>query len=322
MPRAARRAAVRAPAVALALAFLAAPAAALDLIGTWHVLVHYKDAASENPETERWDDRIWVFERDGTRMRWTEYPIVVFSDESGRFERTARQYARTLHFWEPNERQLSQIRSGLEINERGSRSKTLSGSASDGWRSASPAAAFGGNVLTYTESWSVSDPSGLPVFRMEDSLSGTIAETLEGVTEYRASEVSASGDEVRGSYARDGTRTGTFRLTRSGAVSRVRGSKTQAEMRQRLGAQATLGGAAVERILTAYAAGADRAKTRTELVRAVGDAFRAQGLAAEEWQAEIEGLADLMLAEIDRGTSAAEVQRRVREGELGVAPPP
>ena len=111
-------------------------AAALDLIGTWHVLVHYRDSATGYPEREHWEDRIWVFEREGSRLRWTDYPIVVFSDQTGRFEQLGTNRARrVLHFWEPNDAQLAQIYEGLEINPRGSRSKALRGSDAEGWNS-------------------------------------------------------------------------------------------------------------------------------------------------------------------------------------------
>ena len=49
----------------------AARAEAVDLIGTWHVLVHYKDSATDHPERERWVDRVWKFEREGSRLAWT-----------------------------------------------------------------------------------------------------------------------------------------------------------------------------------------------------------------------------------------------------------
>ena len=68
--------------ILLAAATVAAPgwAQPFDIAGTWYVLVHYKDDAAGNPDAERWDDRVWVFERKGSRMRWTEYPIAVFRE--------------------------------------------------------------------------------------------------------------------------------------------------------------------------------------------------------------------------------------------------
>ncbi|MDX1650063.1 MAG: hypothetical protein R3263_09445, partial [Myxococcota bacterium] len=119
MPGLTRLAALLAVGVALV---AAAPAATLELEGTWYVLVHYQDDATSHPDRERWEDRLWVFERDGDRLSWVDYPIVVFQDETGRFEAlgTSRQ-RRVLHYWEPNEAQLAEITEGLEYNSRGSR---------------------------------------------------------------------------------------------------------------------------------------------------------------------------------------------------------
>jgi hypothetical protein len=85
-------------AVGASVAVGAAPARGeVDLNGTWHVLVHYKDDSSPNPDRLRWDDRLWAFEPSGSRVRWMEWPIVVFSDDTGRFERRGTgQYARVL----------------------------------------------------------------------------------------------------------------------------------------------------------------------------------------------------------------------------------
>ena len=58
----------------------------------------------------------------------------VFDDESGRFERRGSgQYARVLRYWEPSEAQLAEIGGGLEVNSRGSKTKTLRGSGRAGW---------------------------------------------------------------------------------------------------------------------------------------------------------------------------------------------
>ena len=78
---------------------------ALDLVGTWHVLIHYTDDHTHDPSQMRWDDKVWVFEPTGSRLRWTEYPIVVFRDQAGRFEILGSRRVRVLHGWELNEAQ-------------------------------------------------------------------------------------------------------------------------------------------------------------------------------------------------------------------------
>ncbi|NNL67339.1 MAG: hypothetical protein HKP30_13915, partial [Myxococcales bacterium] len=135
---------------------LAGPAAAVDLEGSWHVLVHYTDASAANPEAERWDDRVWLFKREGDRLRWIEYPIVIFDDESGRFERAGTNRAsRVLHFWEPDEGQLAEIRRGLQFNPRGARNKSLRGSDAQGWSTGGGGAYQSARFLSYTELWQV-----------------------------------------------------------------------------------------------------------------------------------------------------------------------
>ena len=74
--------------LALALAPLpaaAATATSTDLVGTWFVLIHYRDSMTANPDSDRWADKVWKIEQKGSRLQWSEYPIVVFNDGSGRF---------------------------------------------------------------------------------------------------------------------------------------------------------------------------------------------------------------------------------------------
>ena len=40
-----------------------------ELEGVWYVLVHYRDLRSAQPELDQWEDRAFVFERDGTLFR-------------------------------------------------------------------------------------------------------------------------------------------------------------------------------------------------------------------------------------------------------------
>ncbi|MEE3332016.1 MAG: hypothetical protein VX246_14220 [Myxococcota bacterium] len=216
--------------------FLLAPLALaedgeVDLVGTWHVLVHYTDSSSANPEIERWDDRLWVFEKKGSRLKWTEYPIVVFNDREGRFERTVAGQTRVLHAWEPNQMQGKQIQEGLEFNTRGSRSKSMRRSKKDGrWQSSSAPPVQSATTIGYHEMWTVYDPTRLPKFVRDDILGSQRAETMSGRTRYDAEKVTAGGNKIRGTYARDETLRGRFRMVRAGEAASV-GTKRPASER-------------------------------------------------------------------------------------------
>lgn len=96
-----------------------------EFLGTWHLLIHYQDRTSQFSERWLWEDRIWVIEAEVGALRWRDYPIVVFKDESGRFEKSRGGLQRTLGAWVPSEGQEREIRKGLRANDRGARSKRL-----------------------------------------------------------------------------------------------------------------------------------------------------------------------------------------------------
>ncbi len=219
-----------APLLTLLLLAPAAARAEIDLVGTWHVLVHYTDDNTSHPDEMRWSDRVWVFEKKGSKLRWTEYPIVVFSDESGRFERRSTgQYARVLGAWEPSESQRRNIEAGLKINTRGSKKKSLRGSDAEGWHTTSRARAASASVITYQENWSIEGLLALPVILQEDVMGSGRSETMEGVARYETTAVEESGAVLVGRYERDGTRHGSFRMTRSGDVGMLE-EKSQSEI--------------------------------------------------------------------------------------------
>ena len=212
---------------------LLAPAAAraeVDLVGTWHVLVHYTDDNSSHPDEMRWSDRVWVFEKKGSKLRWTEYPIVVFADASGRFEHLGTSHARrVVAAWEPSEVQFAQILEGLEVNDRGKKTKSLR-AKEGGWYTQSRARPVSASILSYVEHWSVEGDSDYLVFRQEDELGAERTQMLDGVTLHTTTYIDATGNVLRGTYERDGSRHGTFRMLRAGTVTGVKGSgKTQSE---------------------------------------------------------------------------------------------
>jgi hypothetical protein len=189
----------------------------IELLGDWHLTIHYRDEASGNPDARRWDDRLWRFEPRGTRMQWTEFPIVLFEDQQGRFETTeGERTVRTLDFWEPNAAQLAQITRGLLVNPRGAKSKGMRGSVRRGYGSVGGLRSESVSVIGYSESWSVRGLPSQPVFTQDVVMGSGRTEDMEGRTRYTAESVSDDGREVRGRFGRDGTRHGTFVLRRAG----------------------------------------------------------------------------------------------------------
>jgi len=206
--------------VFLAATLARAADARVDLLGTWHVLVHYTDAESEDPLAERWYDRVWKLEMKGRSLLWTEYSIVIFANEEGRFETIGVDTAsRVLGYWEPNERQRKNIRSGLEIVDRNSKSKTLRGSFERGFKSGGSLRSASTSVIEYHELWSIEDPTGKPIFGRDDVLGSARTEAMEGRTRYVTREVEEGGNVLRGHFERDGVMQGSFRLTRAGDSS-------------------------------------------------------------------------------------------------------
>jgi hypothetical protein len=199
--------------------------AAVDLLGTWFVVAHYRDTSTNNPEADRWEDRVWVFERKGSRLHWTDFPIVVFDDKEGRFEaRGANARARTLSAWTPNEAQQQEIAEGPRVNPRGSKGKSLRGSDERGYASTGGLRAQSAMTIGYHESWSIDDPTRLPVFTREDVMgtgrsvrAGGEDQTLEGVTRWTTTRVDEQG-RLHGTYQRDANRKGSFVMMRSGPV--------------------------------------------------------------------------------------------------------
>jgi len=212
--------------LALSLAALAAsgPAASqagapLDLEGTWFVLIHYKDPASANPDAWRWRDRAWNFARKGTRLQWSEYPMVIFEDTSGRFEKIpGNPRSRVLAAWEPNATQGETIAGGPRVNPRGAKIKTLRGSDSQGWQSSRRMAQTSASVMGYHEQLSIHGLDELPVFERRDVVGNAMTNAGEGLTRYQVTEIRDGGRTLAGSYERDGRQRGLFRAWRTPPV--------------------------------------------------------------------------------------------------------
>jgi hypothetical protein len=327
-----RRAQHLALAVALALTVGSARAEseAVDLIGTGHGLIQFTDDHTHDPTLMRWDDRVWEFEKAGSRLRWSEYPIVVFRDRTGRFEsRGAVRAARVLHGWEPNEAQRAEIAKGIPVGKRGSKQKTLR-KRGDDWQSASRSTAASASIVSYVEHWSISDPTGKPTFRREDVLGSAETEGLEGVTQYTTTEVLDDGDRLRGSFSRDESRRGTFRMVRSGATRELKGknkSEGQRFYEKFLGTGFDLAldheGSALREAVAARTEGRGKvsaelhARVRAEIAAEIAERIRESGDDPDRYTSEIESLSEgIESALIEAGRSPAEIVEMLKGGRI------
>ncbi len=283
-----------APFLLLALLLPGRAVAQLDLIGTWHVLIHYTDAHTSNPDQARWSDRVWVFEMKGSRLSWIEYPIVVFSDESKRFERRQAGLARVLGAWEPSDAQLANIRGGLKINNRGQKKKTLRGSDAAGWSSTARARPGSASIITYEENWSIQGLPDLPLFEQLDVMGSGLSEALEGATRWQTTKVEAGGGVLRGSFDRDGSRKGTFIMRRSGGVGQLE-KRSQKEIQE----------AALRRGTASSSVVRNETKKQLEII------LKESGVTLEDDEKE-QLVTDMINAGL-QGSSRAEAAQLVRE---------
>jgi hypothetical protein len=302
-------------------------------VGTWHVLVHYKDAHSPHPDVKHWEDRVWVLQREGDGLQWTDYPIVVFNDKSGRFERLGTNRAsRVLGYWEPNQGQLAQIQSGLELNPRGSVTKTLHQTPDGGWSSGSgndPGFASA-RYITYESTWTIQDPAK-PRFTLRDVLGSATTDSVEGQTLYQTTSVEQGGDLLRGTYDRDGVRKGTFEMRRAGVAQRVKARSVSegeaayialfGEAGRQLYEGQVPGGGSEKALRQHIDSGNFSAKDREQLQKQFEDWLRqqyeTQGNDARAYEPQIQSLARKMVHQVvDEKKSIEEVGKMLEDGRL------
>lgn len=282
-------------------------ARAVDLEGTWYVLIHFQDSETNKPDAWRWDDRVWSFKKKGDRLEWSENPIVQFDDDTGRFEaQRGGRAARVIAAWEPSASQLADIQDGLAVNSRGSKTKTLRSEAGGTkWTSGAGGGADSAMVITYSENWSIEGLPDAPVFTRDDSMGGASAESMEGSTRYTTESVSPDGDEIKGSFDRDGTRKGRFRLIRTTAHGLTSASKDQQELQRKAGIRAVANSEEMKELV--------RDRVKQILVER----------GATPTEAELDALTDRAIAEAVRTGSAEEAAAAVtKQAEDAAAPKP
>jgi hypothetical protein len=286
------------------------------------VLIHYRDLASERPELDQWEDRLFVFQREGDALRFREYPVVHFDDESGRFERRGGELERVLGAFEPSEAQRGEIAHGLRVDPRGAREKKLRRTP-DGWSSAR-SAFDSARVVGFESIVSVDLSGAAPSIVVSDSLGSSAAQALEGRTAYRGERVLEDGS-VAGRFDRDGRRVGSFRMIPTplprglpappgGAPEPPSRALVEERLYRSLGRQLAVSDALPERFAGGTAEREElHGRIRSELERLFagqGNDPRAHRPALERLAAAIERLY------ADEGRSRSEIGRLLEDGQL------
>jgi transposase len=159
-------------------------------------------------------------------------------------------------------------------------------------------------AITYQENWIVESASELPVFIREEMLGAASAENVDGRTEYRTQEIRAGGDVLVGTYDRDGTRHGTFRMMRAGAPKQLE-EKSQKELQE----QAVRRGASSSQLV------------RQEVRQGIEKALEARGVSVEKDR--LDELVDEWARLYQSGLRESEIGQRLVEQvlrEAGDAP--
>jgi hypothetical protein len=120
---------------------------------------------------------------------------------------------------------------------------------------------------------------------------------MEGRTEYRTQEIQAGGDVLVGTYERDGTRHGTFRMMRAGERKQLE-EKSQKELQQQ---------AWQREVLSSQSA-------RQELREGIEKALAARGVSVEEDR--LDELLDEWLRLYESGLQPSDISERLSEQVL------
>jgi hypothetical protein len=183
----------------------------LDLSGKWYLLIHYKDARSEDKSITKFKDFAWAIEQTEQRMVIQSFPYVLFTEGT----ELVRRHAMTNHLpWEPDETIWGLIRQSIRVGQRGATKKRLKGSLEEGFASRRGPSMGGLNTLSFERNWVVTFAPEKIRFEIIDSLSGSGG--LEGMEESVFYEIQeqVSPDEFRGRYS-EGQKSGTLRMVRT-----------------------------------------------------------------------------------------------------------
>ena len=141
----------------------------LSLAGEWYVLIHYKDARSEDKSITKFKDFAWSIRQEPTKLEIDEYPYVIFDEGSEEIRRAAMRGHKP---WEPEGMVLDALRQHVDVSSRAMRSKQLEGSTKTGMKSPEPAASTGAATMSFVRNWDVTWSPAVVKISIVDSLVG------------------------------------------------------------------------------------------------------------------------------------------------------
>jgi len=183
----------------------------LDLTGEWYVLVHYKDASTEDKSITHFKDYGWSIKQDPKSMNVEEFPYVVFDEGTEEIRKVAM---RGTTAWKPEGAVLDALKEHMDVSSRAARKKSLTGDLASGMKSAAAGPAKSG-TMDFSRDWQVAwAPAGVKI-TITDSLGGGNAALgeMEEASVYEIKE-HPSPDELTGTWS-EGDKSGTLRMIRA-----------------------------------------------------------------------------------------------------------
>ena len=107
----------------------------LDLGGEWYVLLHYKDAKSEDKSITKFKDFAWSIRQRADALEIDEYPYVLFDEGTEEIRRASMRGHKP---WQPEGLVLDELSKHVDVSTRAMRSKSLAGSTKSGMKSLAP----------------------------------------------------------------------------------------------------------------------------------------------------------------------------------------
>jgi hypothetical protein len=183
----------------------------LDLTGEWYVLIHYKDASSEDKSLINFKDFGWSIQQEPNKLSVEEFPYVLFDEGT---EEVRRAAMRGHTPWQPEALVLDHLREHIDVSSRASRKKELSGDFASGMKSGAAAGAKTGS-MSFTRNWDVTWSATSVRIKIVDSLGGGSA-MLGDMEEASSYEITGrpSPDELAGTWS-EGDKSGSLRLIRA-----------------------------------------------------------------------------------------------------------